>query len=202
MRSGWRVCKKWWGGFWTQTIDNPNSHQNIIITFWPIYNVLWNLHANLFRGICIKSTNEQAKSMWKQLISVAQVIKFCKISSSRGGFNPKPTPLSCEDRKLLRTTQFRTPYHAVPRISTIEEAACLRTRPKDAPSSLRATRDVMLGASYVAATALLHIVLTLASCPIPCQHIVLLLIAWNSFARVSNFLVFWPLMLFWPMIYS
>ena len=37
--------------------DNPNSHQNIIITFWPIYNVLSNLHANLFRGICIKSTN-------------------------------------------------------------------------------------------------------------------------------------------------
>jgi len=36
---------------------------------------------------------------------------------------------SYEDRKLLRTTQFRTPYqyHAVPRISTIEEAACLRT---------------------------------------------------------------------------
>jgi len=34
---------------------------------------------------------------------------------------------SYEDRKLLRTTQFPTPYHAVPRISTIEEAACLRT---------------------------------------------------------------------------
>jgi len=32
-----------------------------------------------------------------------------------------------EDRKLLRTTQFRTPYHAVPRISIFEEAACLRT---------------------------------------------------------------------------
>jgi len=92
MRSGQSVCKKWWGGFWTQTIDNPNSHQNIIITFWPIYNVLWNLHANLFRGICIKSTNEQAKSMRKQLISFAQVIKFCKISSSRVFFNPKPPP--------------------------------------------------------------------------------------------------------------
>ena len=75
--------------------DNPNSHQNIIITFWHIYNVPWNLHANLFRGICIKSTNQQAKSMRKQLISFAQVIKFCKISSSRGLFNPPPlrTPL-------------------------------------------------------------------------------------------------------------
>ena len=37
--------------------DNPDSHQKLIITFWPIYNVLWNLHANLFRGICIRSTN-------------------------------------------------------------------------------------------------------------------------------------------------
>ena len=79
--------------------DNPNSHQNIIITFWPIYYVLWNLHANLFRGICINSTNQQAKSMRKQLISLAQVIKFCKISSSRVFFNPNPP--------LLRTPLVR-----------------------------------------------------------------------------------------------
>jgi len=56
--------------------DIPNSHQNLIITFWPVYNVPWNLHANLFYGICNKSKNWQAKSMWKQLISFAQVIKF------------------------------------------------------------------------------------------------------------------------------
>jgi len=31
--------------------DNPNSHQHLIISFWPIYNVCWNLHANSFRGI-------------------------------------------------------------------------------------------------------------------------------------------------------
>jgi len=37
--------------------DNPDSHQNLLFTFWPIYNVLWTLHANSFRGICIKSTN-------------------------------------------------------------------------------------------------------------------------------------------------
>jgi len=37
--------------------DSPNSNQNIIITFWSTYNVPWNLHANLFRRICIKSTN-------------------------------------------------------------------------------------------------------------------------------------------------
>jgi len=48
------------------------------------------LHANLFRGICIKSTNQQAKGMRKQLIFFAQVIKFWKMSSSRGGFTPNP----------------------------------------------------------------------------------------------------------------
>jgi len=37
--------------------DNSDSHRNLFITFWPIYNVLWNLHANPFSGICIKSTN-------------------------------------------------------------------------------------------------------------------------------------------------
>jgi len=33
--------------------DSPNSHQNLSITFWPIYNVPWNLHANLFYGIVL-----------------------------------------------------------------------------------------------------------------------------------------------------
>jgi len=37
--------------------DNPDSHQNLIITFWPMHNIPWNVHSNLFRGICIKSTN-------------------------------------------------------------------------------------------------------------------------------------------------
>ena len=64
--------------------DNPDSHQNLIISFWPIYTVPWNLHAHSFRSICIKSTNQQAKSMRKQLISFAQVRKFRKISISRG----------------------------------------------------------------------------------------------------------------------
>jgi len=36
--------------------DNPDSHQNLIITLWPSCNVRWNLHANSFRGICIKTT--------------------------------------------------------------------------------------------------------------------------------------------------
>jgi len=37
--------------------DNPDSHQNLIITFWPIYNVPCNLHANSFHAVSIKSTN-------------------------------------------------------------------------------------------------------------------------------------------------
>jgi len=37
--------------------DNVDSHRNLIITFWAICNVPWNLHENSFRGICIKTTN-------------------------------------------------------------------------------------------------------------------------------------------------
>jgi len=49
--------------------------------------------------------------MRKQLISFAQVIKFCKISSSRGGgFTPKPRP--CVRPWLLHTIQdFRKQEH-------------------------------------------------------------------------------------------
>ena len=38
-----------------------------------------------------------------------------------------------------------------------KETACLRTRLKGAPSSCRATGDVILSAPYVAATALLQV---------------------------------------------
>ena len=44
--------------------------------------------------------------MRKQLISVAQLIKFCKTSSSKGGFNPNPLAYafgySCQHIVLLR----------------------------------------------------------------------------------------------------
>jgi len=43
-----------------QTIT-PDSHQNLIITFWPIFNVPLHLLAYSFRGICNKSTYQQAK---------------------------------------------------------------------------------------------------------------------------------------------
>jgi len=33
--------------------DNPDSHQNLINTFWPIYNVIWNLHVDSFRGTVV-----------------------------------------------------------------------------------------------------------------------------------------------------
>jgi len=56
--------------------DNPDSNQNLIIIFWLIDNVPGNLHANLFCGVCFKSNKLTSKSMRKQLISFAQIIKF------------------------------------------------------------------------------------------------------------------------------
>jgi len=62
-KSGAKVCKKWTKGlqkvvrWFLDADDYVDSHRNLIITFWPIYNVPSNLHANLFRGIRIKSTN-------------------------------------------------------------------------------------------------------------------------------------------------
>jgi len=50
-----------------------------------------------------------------------------------GGLTPTPPfayalEASYEDRKLFRTTQFRTPYHAVPHISTTKkQLACALT---------------------------------------------------------------------------
>jgi len=68
--------------------------QILLYYFWPIYNVPWNLHANSFCGICIKSTNQQAKSMRKQYNPFAQVIKFfVKYQAQGGGVNSKPLPL-------------------------------------------------------------------------------------------------------------
>jgi len=46
----------------------------------------------------------------------------------------------------------------------------------------------------------LCVFLTLVSWPILYQHVYQFRIAWNSFARVSNFLVFSPLMFFWPLV--
>jgi len=69
--------------------DNPET---LIITgtFCPIYKVPWNLHTNPFRGICIKLTNYQAKSMRKQLIYFAQSIITYQ---TQGFFNPNQPPL-------------------------------------------------------------------------------------------------------------
>jgi len=86
--------------------DNPDSHQNPIITFWPIYNFPWNLHANSFRGFCIKSTNQQAKSIRKQLISFAQEIMFFQHINLKEGVNPILTWV----RPWSRRTCFDRPH--------------------------------------------------------------------------------------------
>ena len=60
MRSGRKVCKnvvRWF----LDADHNPGSRRNLIITFWPIYNVPWSLHANSFRDICIKLTNNKQR---------------------------------------------------------------------------------------------------------------------------------------------
>jgi len=31
--------------------DNLESQQILMTTFWPMYNVPWNLHTNSFRGL-------------------------------------------------------------------------------------------------------------------------------------------------------
>ena len=82
--------------------DNADSHRNLIIIFWPIYNVPLSLHANSFSGISTKSTNLQAKSMRKQLISFAQVIKFLWNVKLKGDLTASP-PL----RTPLCAAQFR-----------------------------------------------------------------------------------------------
>jgi len=73
MRSRRKVCKKWWDGS-LDADDNPDPHQNLIITFGPCTMFLE--ICMQIRSVWIKSTNWQAKSMRKQLISFAQVIEF------------------------------------------------------------------------------------------------------------------------------
>jgi len=57
-------------------IKQREVRQILLYYSWPIYSVAWNLHTNSFCGICIKSTNQQAKGMRKQFDPFAQVIKF------------------------------------------------------------------------------------------------------------------------------
>jgi len=55
MRSGRNVCKsdEMISGLRPQPRCPPKPNYY----FWPVYNVPWNLYANLFGGICIKPTN-------------------------------------------------------------------------------------------------------------------------------------------------
>jgi len=36
------------------TGDNPDSHQNVIISLLSIYSAPWNFHAKSFCGFCVK----------------------------------------------------------------------------------------------------------------------------------------------------
>jgi len=73
--------------------DNPDSHQNLIITFWCIYNIPWILHANLIRGICIKVGKLTSKNYVKTINLRCAVNKiFVKYQSSRAVLTPKPLP--------------------------------------------------------------------------------------------------------------
>ena len=56
-----------------------------------IYTVVFSF--NYVSGCRLRPDKQKKNSMRKQSISFAQVIKFCKISSPRGGFNTKNHPL-------------------------------------------------------------------------------------------------------------
>jgi len=74
------------------------------------------LHANLFRGICNKSTNQQVKSTRKQLISFAQVIKFLQHIKLKGGsLNPPPLVYTL-DSETADTAKPRVVLYCVKRI--------------------------------------------------------------------------------------
>ena len=70
--------------------DNPDSHQNLSITFWHIYNVPWNLHANLFHGICEvnKLTSRKYAKTFNFLCAGNK--DFVKYQGQRGWLNPIP----------------------------------------------------------------------------------------------------------------
>jgi len=43
-------------GWFLDAHDDPDSHQNLIITFWPIYNVPW-ICIQIYSVVFAKSTN-------------------------------------------------------------------------------------------------------------------------------------------------
>jgi len=66
--------------------DNVHSHRNLIITFFSPYTcVPCNLHANSFRGICIKSqqNNKQKYAKTINLLCAGNKV-FAKYQAQRG----------------------------------------------------------------------------------------------------------------------
>ena len=90
MHSGRKVCKKRWDDFWTQTTTNPDPHQNLIITFWPIYNVPWNL-MQIYSVIFALSreNNNQKYAKAFNFLCVGNN-DFVKYQAQGGFFNPNP----------------------------------------------------------------------------------------------------------------
>jgi len=68
---------------------NADSHRNIIITFWPIYNIPWNLHENSFRGICISrqiTKQMYAKTIYLLCVGNKVFVKY----PAQGGLTASP----------------------------------------------------------------------------------------------------------------
>jgi len=58
MQSSRKVPKKW---RFLDTGDNPDSHQNINISFCLIYNGSWDFHTFSICGVCVKLTTNNLK---------------------------------------------------------------------------------------------------------------------------------------------
>ena len=104
MRSGRKVCKKWWDGFWMQTITQIPT-KTLLSLFGPFtmfLEICMQIHSAVFgtsRQINKQKVCENNSSPLRRQWS------FCKISSSRG-FNPKPSPLASVSSQIfcLRAT--------------------------------------------------------------------------------------------------
>ena len=79
--------------------DIPNSHQNLI-TFWPVRNVPWNLHANLFYGIC----NKYVKTV--NLLCAGNKV-FVKYQAEGGSLTPPPFPYALDLLTIVNFSQRR-----------------------------------------------------------------------------------------------
>ena len=112
MRSGGKVCKKWWVGSWIQTI-NQIPTKTLLFLFGPFtifleicVQILWVVFASS------REINKQKHAETKILLCAGNKM-FVKYQAQGGGYNPTPpllTPLV-----LLQTTK---PFQCVSQISS------------------------------------------------------------------------------------